>query len=849
MSNRSICGTIIRIAAACSLAHICLAQQLSNRSLAITVQPQNGSFQVAARSAPNRPVLRARPGAEIDSQWVRSSDYPQHRAAESAFQDALGAGRQMSVTSSGLSGKPDLIYTLQVYEDRPYAALQVELQNHGGVAVTVQAIRSVEAIGQPLIGLEGSEAADRILSDSYSEDWPRLSIYDLNAGPRQMHGASWSQVIYNRQSKESLFLGALSANRFLTLMHLAYEGSGDGAKIVSYTVDATGTTELHREMSLRNAPPGSAIDLSLPLSPGQNMSSERLMMATGSDYHSQLTAYGDAIRRLLHPRVAPQNLIGWWSWTSYYMAINEGAALTNARWLAQNLQPLGYQYFHIDEGYQYARGEYATPNAVLFPHGMRPVGEEVRRLGLTFGIWTAPFEVTNRAWVYENHKDWLVHTKDGAPISIGTAYGDTLYALDATHPGAQEYMRQTYRTLTRDWGIRYIKLDFMDTTSIEGYRYKPDTTALEAQRIGLAVIREAVGEDVVLDKDGSPMLSPVGLVDTGRISADTSHSFQTTRNVAPGIAARFYMNRNYFLDDPDAFNVASGIPIVRGRAGRGAAAGRGAGQAAAGGRGGRGAPQGPLTLSEAQASIVLAAVSGGMYEIGDDLPMLGAEKDRLELVRNRDLLNIAKISRAATPVDLLSYDTGDQEPSIFYLREDARQSILTVFNWTEQSRSHTLRLSDLGLPANHTFQASDVLNQGERLTIESGAIRLENMERHSVRVIKLIDSAVPAAAPEISAQVPAEAHPSEMVPFTAQARESGVPALAYRWDFGDGTTTEGPRAAHAFTRAADYTVRLTAEGLDGVPASQTFSVKVTGTLTQAPDVQQNRRYLEPSGGR
>jgi alpha-galactosidase len=291
------------------------------------------------------------------------------------------------------------------------------------------------------------------------------------------------------------------------------------------------------------------------------------------------------------------------------------------------------------------------------------------------------------------------------------------------------------------------------------------------------------------------------------------------------------------------------FPLCAGARAAPAEARRSAGQtpgAAAGRGGGSGGPQGPLTLSEAQASIVLSAVSGGMYEIGDDLPTLGDEKDRLDLVKNQDLLNMAKISRAATPVDLLSYETEDQEPSIFFLREDPRQSVLAVFNWTEQARSHTLKLSDLGLPVNHTFDASDVLNQGERLSVEAGSIRLDNMERRSVRVIKLIDSAVAPAAPEISAQMPAEARPSELIPFAAQARETGVPALAYRWDFGDGTTAEGRQVEHAYTRNADFTVRLIADGLDGVTASRTFTVKVIGTLTQAPDVQQNRRYVGPA---
>ena len=87
---------------------------------------------------------------------------------------------------------------------------------------------------------------------------------------------------------------------------------------------------------------------------------------------------------------------------------------------------------------------------------------------------------------------------------------------------------------------------------------------------------------------------------------------------------------------------------------------------------------------------------------------------------------------------------------------------------------------------------------------------------------------------------------SEVLAFSAQAKEDGVPALAYHWDFGDGTTADGPRAAHTYTRDADFTVQLTADGLDGLAAHQSFTVKVTGTVAAAGDVLQNRRYMEPA---
>jgi alpha-galactosidase len=88
-----------------------------------------------------------------------------------------------------------------------------------------------------------------------------------------------------------------------------------------------------------------------------------------------------------------------------------------------------------------------------------------------------------------------------------------------------------------------------------------------------------------------------------------------------------------------------------------------------------------------------------MYEIGDDLLVLNSEKDRLALVENRDLLNMAKAGRASTPVDLMTYEPEDEQPSIFLLRQSPRLSILTVFNWTDRPRSRSLSLKDLGAPS------------------------------------------------------------------------------------------------------------------------------------------------------
>ncbi len=532
------------------------AATIHGQTLSVTVN-SDGTYSIANAGIPGT-VLRSDVEATVDSQVLRSTAYPQHKLAQSEFQDEFGSGSVLTVTHSGLAGKPDLVCALRLYRDQPWGDIAVKVLNNAGAAITVQAIRSIHAADGTVIGLNGPESADRILSDSYSEDRPQLDIRDLDKAPNGVHRAAGSQLIYNRQSGQSLFIGALTSERFLTIFHLNEQSTGAESRITSYEAESTGTTEILKSESLRRSPPAEQVNLSLTVNQGDSLSSEPLMFAVGTDYHAQLEQYGRVIKQLHKARVDTPTPKGWWSWTAYYFGLNQGAAVTNAEWLAQNLKQSGYNYFQIDEGYQYARGEYSTPDANLFPRGLGYIGDVLHRNGITFGIWTAPFEISERSWVFQNHKDWLLHNAAGQPIHIGTVDGskDQLYVLDTTNPGSQDYLRKTYSTLY-SWGIRFIKMDFMDDSAAEGAYYRPNTTALEAQRIGLKIIRSSVGEDVVLDKDGSPMLNPVGIVDAGRISQDTGHTFGSSRDAASGIAARYYMNRNFFVADPDAFTVSN----------------------------------------------------------------------------------------------------------------------------------------------------------------------------------------------------------------------------------------------------------------------------------------------------
>ena len=797
------------------------AQSYVVRGGNLTVEAfDDGSYALRSSAIPGD-VLRSEVVVDTAAGTLRSSLYPRHTGTVAPFQDELGSGSSLTVTHTGLPAMPDLVCEFRVYQDQPWGEIQVSVINSTAATIAVRSIHIVKSSAGNLLELNGPASADRVLSDNFTEN--PVQLMDLGQPADGLHLAFGSQLIYNRKSGQSVFLGALSADRLLTGFHLL-STVGPDANVLSYDVTDEGTNEALQDQ-FKDYPPANQVPLRLQVPAGKSIDSECLMFAVGSDYHAQLENYGRAIRILHKPPVSiAAPIMGWWSWTAYYYGITQNVVLTNAAWLKQNLESFGYRFCFVDEGYQFARGEYATPDGNTFPKGMAFVTHKAEDQGLTFGLWVAPFQVSERSWVYEHHKDWLVHNLDGEPIHIGRVGGkfDELYALDPTNPGAQDYLRSTYRTLVNDWGVRFIKMDFMDNSAVEGVYFRPNTTALEALRIGLEVIRSTVGDDVILDKDGSFMLTPVGIVNTGRIAQDTGHTFGSTHDAATGVAARYYMNRNFYISDPDAFTVSR--QVIGDRIWHG--------------------NRNPLTLNEAEDSIALAAITGGMFEIGDDLPALGASADRVALVKNSDLLDMIRLGRASVPLDLMTYRPEDKQPSILLLKENRRQQILTIFNWTEQTLSHALSLDTLGLNAKGSYTATDVL-RGGAVPVEGGALALI-LPPHSVCMLKLIDASVPERDPAFVAHAPANSQAGDMVQFHGAEESADEPVLQYHWEFGDGVSADGADVSHAYTQAGPYAVTVTATGLNRRTLQHTLGISVSGAVPTSYNPAAKQRYRAPN---
>ena len=252
----------------------------------------------------------------------------------------------------------------------------------------------------------------------------------------------------------------------------------------------------------------------------------------------------------------------WCSWYHYGTTVTGPDILDNACEALARRLPI--EVIQLDDGYQAGYGDWLVDSRRF--GSTRDLIARIRDLGLAVGIWTAPFLVGARSALTQAHPDWLVQGDDGAPVSAGFNWGQDLYALDVTHPGAAGYLREVYATLGA-WGVGLHKLDFLYAGALPGRRHL-DVTGVAAYRHGLSLIREWVA-DAWLLACGAPLLPSVGLVDAMRVSCDTARHWLPGNGDlgAPSMAgaiasgrARAFMQGRFWCNDADCLLAGPEVP-------------------------------------------------------------------------------------------------------------------------------------------------------------------------------------------------------------------------------------------------------------------------------------------------
>lgn len=345
----------------------------------------------------------------------------------------------------------------------------------------------------------------------------------------------------------------------------------------------------------------------LQLAPGETWNLEEFFCEASPSRDTLLDKFSQAIERN-HPRrdAFKTPPMGWCSWYCFGPNVTVNDIRKNLDWIAGNAPQL--RYIQVDDGYQPWMGDWLE-SGKSFGGDVRTILAEIRQRGFEPAIWVAPFIASPESKLFQEHPDWFVKDEDGKPLrSDKVGFGGwrlgPWYALDGTHPEAQKFIENTFRTMRQDWGCTYFKLDANYWGALnKGHFHDPKATRVEAYRRGMEAALRGAGDAFILGCN-HPIWPSLGLVDGARTSNDIARTWPAIKNMGRQNLLRGWQNGRFWWNDPDCAVLGAGMLMdISGKQ--------------------TGTQEVPWNEVIFHATTLHA--SGGMMLSGDDLPTLSPE--------------------------------------------------------------------------------------------------------------------------------------------------------------------------------------------------------------------------------
>lgn len=273
---------------------------------------------------------------------------------------------------------------------------------------------------------------------------------------------------------------------------------------------------------------------------------------------------------------------GWMSWNTYFDQAGETENLNEARIGATFLKPYGLRIWSIESWQDNSASQPVSqfhhltlrPYLRQFPHGMKWLAREIRRLGFQPGIWTVPFG-TGDAEFYRRHQRWFLHHPDGRPMSNWCGR----YVLDPSQPAVRRHMAETHRRMA-EWGYGFFKIDgmFGGSRHYSAHFYEiPEVRAAFRRscrnpfQLCTQALRRGIGKDRILLACAGHYTGPeVAVSDAARIGGDVvapnrPPGWRSYVEQASMILSCLFVNNIVWYCDPDTLLVGTYLPIEQAR--------------------------------------------------------------------------------------------------------------------------------------------------------------------------------------------------------------------------------------------------------------------------------------------
>ena len=300
-------------------------------------------------------------------------------------------------------------------------------------------------------------------------------------------------------------------------------------------------------------------DARIPLDPGESWELEDFALHEGADREALLAAFAAQVQAR-HPMLRIGDVAtGWCSWYCFGAGASPGQVRRNLQFIRRELPAL--RYIQIDDGYQPEMGDWLEPGRA-FGGQLPAVLRDIRAEGCEPAIWVAPFVAGAKSKLFAAHPDWVARGADGQAVLSGRVYRDAWrlgpwYILDGTHPGAQKFLEDTFRTMRREWGCTYFKLDANSWGACPNVRFHdPKATPVEAFRRGMEAVLRGAGPDSFILGCNSPQWPSLGLIHGNRASFDIlGMDWVNYAQTARLTFARNWQNGRLWWNDPDCVRI------------------------------------------------------------------------------------------------------------------------------------------------------------------------------------------------------------------------------------------------------------------------------------------------------
>ena len=272
--------------------------------------------------------------------------------------------------------------------------------------------------------------------------------------------------------------------------------------------------------------------------------------------------------------------------------------------------------------------------------------------------------------------------------------------MDLTNPKVLKHIKSVFAKLKQD-GFEYFKIDFLYHAAILGRRHDSKITRAQAIRRGLEVIREAVGDDLILGC-GAPLGPCIGIVNMMRIGTDIATDWRYdwgggVYECSVNTMTRAAMHDRLWINDPDCVLVRQ--------------------------------DDNNLTEDEVKLWLNVVALSGGAVLLSDR--MMDVSEERLEFLDKV----LPPYRKSAIAIDALDR----ANPSVFALPIETsagRWAVLGAINLNESPIDVTVALESMGLDPSVPHHVFDFWNQ-EYHGLSEDQITLHKLKPHTSKLLAI----------------------------------------------------------------------------------------------------------------